>query len=79
MIRYLTYFSEAERKKIKELDGAFILDKAIPDVPHCVVNIQLLRFDPTYEGTSRPRGPFYKRFVRGLKAAWTIFTDNYCA
>lgn len=80
MIRYVSVFNEQGHKDIKEMhDYALIVRKDIPDVPHYVLNIQIVRFDPTYEGITRPRLSLFKRVIRGLKEAWGIFMEIYCA
>lgn len=75
MIRYISICSfdkRAELNYIKEMDGAYVFRKDIPGIPHCVVNVRLVEYNPTYID-DRPRSSFAKRLWKALKEAWKTF------
>ena len=68
--RYISFYPE-ENKKFLD-DEVTFLDKRIPDVPHYVVEIKKLIFEPAYSH-ERPRPPLFKRLCSASMEAIELF------
>jgi len=77
VIRYISAFNERDQEHVKGMDGAFVIDTSIPDVPYFVIQIKILRFEPTHGGINRPQAIWIVRLVRALGDIWKSFKKNY--